>query len=156
MNSARFVRSLNQVTSRSKKTKIASHLGPLVKTVLELGAEKGAVSSSAFMILDSIASTFSPAQVLPPIFEQLQSLSGSPTSRKSGVTALGVVVDGCASALHPHMEHIWPFLEMTLRDADVEVRRAALVTLSQLAQLLGDNCSKQHALLMPVSLCWAG
>ncbi|ORY60375.1 armadillo-type protein [Leucosporidium creatinivorum] len=144
-----------------KKGKVQSlNLAPaIVSALLPIGAESEPTSESemspgrsARTILEDLAVSFPPTQTLPALFEQLQALSTSadPALRKSGVAALGVVVEGCAAALHAHMKRLWPFLEAMLKDSDVSVRKAACSTLSSLCTSLGDDCSKQHAMLMPI------
>lgn len=132
----------------------------IVSALLSIGAESESASESemtpgrsALTVLEALAVSFPPTQILPALFEQLQALStlADPALRKSGVAALGVVVEGCAAALHAHMKSLWPFFEAMLKDSDVSVRKAACSTLSNLCSSLGDDCSKQHAMLMPVS-----
>lgn len=131
----------------------------IVSALLPLGAEVEPTSEfdmtpgrSAFAVLEALAVAFPPTQILPALFEQLHNLSTSadPSLRKSGVAALGVVVDGSAAALHEHMKSLWPFLDAMLKDSDAAVRKAACSTLSNLCTSLGDDCSKQHVMLMPV------
>lgn len=64
--------------------------------------------------------------------------------------ALGVAVEGCSLYIQPHLDQVWPFVDNALKDGDIRVRKAACVALACLCDMLGEDCAKRHAVLMPL------
>lgn len=104
-------------------------------------------------MIDTLATSLPPAQVFPPLFEQVNLLAHSPNPamRKSAITAFGVVVEGCSLFIQPHLESLWPLIVSGLGDPEVIVRKAACTALGCLCEMLEEDCAKQHVILLPVS-----
>lgn len=147
----------------SKKSKIQSLnlAGSIVTALLPIGAEpeptdadEDVPARTAFRVIDTLATSLPPAQVFPPLFEQVTALAASPNPlmRKSAITAFGVVVEGCSLFIQPHLETLWPLVEGGLKDPEVVVRKAACNALGCLCEMLEEECAKKHAVLLPVSL----
>lgn len=146
----------------SKKSKIQSLnlAGPIITALLPIGAEpepadldEDVPARTAFRVIDTLATSLPPAQVFPPLFEQVTLLAASPNPamRKSAITAFGVVVEGCSLFIQPHLENLWPLIVTGLKDPEVVVRKAACTALGCLCEMLEEDCAKQHEVLLPVS-----
>ncbi|KAK4049598.1 hypothetical protein OIV83_004096 [Microbotryomycetes sp. JL201] len=144
-----------------KKGKIQSLnlAGPIVVGLLPIGAEPepqdaddDVPARSAFRVIDALATSLPPAQVFPPLFEQVRQLAASPDAhmRKAAITAFGVVVEGCSLFIQPHLDSLWPLVEGALNDPEVVVRKAACNALGCLCEMLEEECAKQHAILLPI------
>ena len=144
-----------------KKSKIQSLnlAGPIITGLLPIGAEpepteadEDVPARTAFRVIDTLATSLPPAQVFPPLFEQVRALSQSPDPlmRKSAITAFGVVVEGCSLFIQPHLESLWPLIQAGLSDPEVVVRKAACTALGCLCEMLDEDCAAQHAMLMPL------
>ncbi|KAM0786714.1 hypothetical protein ACM66B_002156 [Microbotryomycetes sp. NB124-2] len=144
-----------------KKSKIQSLnlAGPIVVGLLPIGAEPepqdaddDVPARSAFRVIDALATSLPPAQVFPPLFEQVRQLAASSDAnmRKAAITAFGVVVEGCSLFIQPHLDSLWPLVEGALNDPEVVVRKAACNALGCLCEMLEEECAKQHAILLPI------
>ncbi|GAA5827495.1 hypothetical protein JCM11251_003835 [Rhodosporidiobolus azoricus] len=144
-----------------KKGKVQSLnlAGSIITSLLPIGAEPEPVdieddapSRTAFRVIDVLATSLPPAQVFPPLFEQVRTLSASPDAglRKSAITAFGVVVEGCSLYIQPHLEQMWPLISNGLQDPEAIVRKAACTALGCLCEMLEEECAKQHAMLLPL------
>ncbi|GAA5974435.1 hypothetical protein JCM11641_003210 [Rhodosporidiobolus odoratus] len=144
-----------------KKSKVQSLnlAGSIITSLLPIGAEPEPVdieddapSRTAFRVIDVLATSLPPAQVFPPLFEQVRNLSASPDAglRKSAITAFGVVVEGCSLFIQPHLDSMWPLIQNGLQDPEVIVRKAACTALGCLCEMLEEECAKQHAMLLPL------
>lgn len=145
-----------------KKSKIQqlNLAGAIITALLPIGAEPEPLdvdddvpARTAFRVIDVLATSLPPAQVFPPLFEQVRTLASSPDAglRKSAITAFGVVVEGCSLFIQPHLESLWPLIQGGLQDPEVIVRKAACTALGCLCEMLEEECAKQHAMLLPVS-----
>ncbi|BGP17525.1 hypothetical protein JCM10213v2_005558 [Rhodosporidiobolus nylandii] len=144
-----------------KKSKVQSLnlAGSIITALLPIGAEAEPVdieddapSRTAFRVIDVLATSLPPAQVFPPLFEQVRTLAASPDAglRKSAITAFGVVVEGCSLFIQPHLDSMWPLIQNGLQDPEVVVRKAACTALGCLCEMLEEECAKQHAMLLPL------
>ncbi|GAA6036695.1 hypothetical protein JCM8097_003433 [Rhodosporidiobolus ruineniae] len=144
-----------------KKAKIQqlNLAGSIITALLPIGAEPEPVdqeddapSRTAFRVIDVLATTLPPAQVFPPLFEQVRALAASPDAglRKSAITAFGVVVEGCSLFIQPHLDAMWPLIQNGLQDPEAIVRKAACTALGCLCEMLEEECAKQHAMLLPL------
>lgn len=154
-------RSAHILAELSKKNKIQSLnlAGPIVTGLLPIGAEPEPTDAdddvparTAFRVIDTLATSLPPAQVFPPLFEQVRQLAASPDAgmRKAAITAFGVVVEGCSLFIQPHLDSLWPLVQGGLSDPEVIVRQAACNALGCLCEMLDEECAKQHAILLPV------
>jgi len=146
-----------------KKSKIQqlNLAGSIITALLPIGAEPEPLdvdddvpARTAFRVIDVLATSLPPAQVFPPLFEQVRTLASSPDAglRKSAITAFGVVVEGCSLFIQPHLESLWPLIQGGLQDPEVIVRKAACTALGCLCEMLEEECAKQHAMLLPVRI----
>ncbi|GAA5895652.1 uncharacterized protein JCM6883_001576 [Sporobolomyces salmoneus] len=144
-----------------KKSKIQqlNLAGSIITALLPIGAEPEPVdvdddvpARTAFRVIDVLATSLPPAQVFPPLFEQVRTLASSPDAglRKSAITAFGVVVEGCSLFIQPHLDSLWPLIQGGLQDPEVIVRKAACTALGCLCEMLEEECAKQHAMLLPL------
>ncbi|GAA6058985.1 hypothetical protein JCM10212_001695 [Sporobolomyces blumeae] len=144
-----------------KKSKIQqlNLAGSIITALLPIGAEPEPVdvdddvpARTAFRVIDVLATSLPPAQVFPPLFEQVRTLAASPEPglRKSAITAFGVVVEGCSLFIQPHLDSLWPLIQGGLQDPEVVVRKAACTALGCLCEMLEEECAKQHAMLLPL------
>ncbi|GAA5874928.1 hypothetical protein JCM1840_007153 [Sporobolomyces johnsonii] len=144
-----------------KKSKVQqlNLAGSIITALLPIGAEPEPVdvdddvpARTAFRVIDVLATSLPPAQVFPPLFEQVRTLAASPDPglRKSAITAFGVVVEGCSLFIQPHLDSLWPLIQGGLQDPEVVVRKAACTALGCLCEMLEEECAKQHAMLLPL------
>ncbi|GAA5927116.1 uncharacterized protein JCM15063_000459 [Sporobolomyces koalae] len=144
-----------------KKSKIQqlNLAGSIITALLPIGAEPEPLdvdddvpARTAFRVIDVLATSLPPAQVFPPLFEQVRTLASSPDAglRKSAITAFGVVVEGCSLFIQPHLDSLWPLIQGGLQDPETIVRKAACTALGCLCEMLEEECAKQHAMLLPL------
>ncbi|CEH17574.1 arm repeat-containing protein [Ceraceosorus bombacis] len=109
-------------------------------------------SRLALRVIDGLSTSLPPAQVFPPLHEQMQAYMGHADGnhRKAALMAFGVAVEGCSEYIRPHIDQLWPFIEAGLRDPEVVVRKAACVAIGCLCESLDDECAKRHAVLLPM------
>ena len=105
----------------------------------------------AFRVVDALANTLPPAQVINPLIELCQQYASAqdPGMRKSAIMAFGVTFEGCSIYIVPHMEQLWPFVDQCLADSNALVRKAACICLGFMCDMIGDECAKRHAVLLP-------
>lgn len=112
------------------------------------------VHKSALGLLDILASSLPPRQVLVPLLSALPSYINSEESnrRQGGILALGMVVEGAPDFISTQLDSIMPMVLKLLNDADIGVRNAALNGVARLADDLAEELCKHHADLVPVLL----
>lgn len=144
-----------------KKSKIQALniAGDIIAALLPIGAEEEPTESDedaparcAFRVIDTLATSLPPNQVFPPLFDQVRAFSQSPDAgrRKSAISAFGVVIEGCSLYIQPHLDSLWPLITTGLADPDVTVRKASCSALGYLCDMLGEDCARQHATLLPL------
>ncbi|KFY28297.1 hypothetical protein V493_02999 [Pseudogymnoascus sp. VKM F-4281 (FW-2241)] len=109
---------------------------------------------SALSLLDILASSLPPRQVIVPLLTSLPQYASSedPAFRKAGILSLGMVVEGAPDFVATQLEQIMPFILQLLNDSDINVRQAALHGVSRLAEDLAQDMSQSHATLLPALL----
>jgi hypothetical protein len=109
---------------------------------------------SALGLLDLLASSLPPRQVIVPLLKALPQYvnSENPSYRKAGILALGMCVEGAPDFLGSQLPEIIPIVMKLLHDSDVKVRQAALHGVGRLADDLAEDMSKEHAILIPALL----
>ncbi|GAA97754.1 uncharacterized protein L969DRAFT_277116 [Mixia osmundae IAM 14324] len=144
-----------------RKSKIQS-LGlarPILEGLLPVGGQDepedidtDSPARIAFRVIDALANVLPPAHVVDPLINLCQQYSSSPDPRmrKSAVMAFGVVFEGCSLYIAPHLEQLWPFIEKSLQDPESIVRKAACIALGFMCEMLGEDCGKRHATLLPL------
>ncbi len=119
-------------------------VGPLIQTVLPIGAEPEPADEDdespvkvAFQVLNTLGTSLAPQHVFPAVAEQLVSYAqhSDANHRKAAMLAIAVLVDGCADYIRPKMGDILPFVCAGLQDSETFVRKAACMALGTLCGL---------------------
>lgn len=146
--------------AKYKKSRIqALNLTPaILQGLLPIGAQEEPEEADedgpprvAFRIIDALANALPPAQVIDPLIQLCQQYASSsdPGLRKSAIMSFGVTFEGCSIYIVPHMPQLWPFVTGCLSDSDQSVRRAACITVTFMCDMIGEECAKHHAELLP-------
>lgn len=108
-------------------------------------------SRSALGLLDLLATSLPPRQVIVPLLKSLPQYvnSENPAFRKAGILALGMCVEGAPDFIATQLSNIMPVVIRLLHDPDAQVRHAALHGVTRLADDLAEDMSKEHAQLIP-------
>ncbi|KAF2679788.1 ARM repeat-containing protein [Lentithecium fluviatile CBS 122367] len=130
-----------------------------LQIVTELGDlssedEDGSPARSALGLLDILASSLPPSQVVIPLLKALGRYFShqSPDYRQAGVLALGMCVEGAPDFIATQLHEILPRVLSLLEDPDLKVRAAALNGVARLADDLAEDVGKEHATLIPAML----
>ncbi|EHK99024.1 putative importin subunit beta-4 [Glarea lozoyensis 74030] len=109
---------------------------------------------SALGLLDLLAASLPPRQVIVPLLNQLPSYVNheSPQFRQAGILSLGMCVEGAPDFIGTQLDSLMPIVMKLLNDPVVGVRNAALNGVARLADDLAEDLSKHHAELIPVLL----
>lgn len=105
-------------------------------------------------LIAQLSSDLPPRLVMLPILEQFAKLSSSPdpAQRKAGVIALGISCEGAPDFVNSHFKQILPIVISLLNDSDIEVRHAALVGLTRLAEEMSEDVAAEHVPLIQALL----
>ncbi|KAH8601139.1 armadillo-type protein [Bisporella sp. PMI_857] len=108
-------------------------------------------SKSALGLLDLLASSLPPRQVIVPLLKALPNYvnSDQPNYRKAGILALGMCVEGAPDFIATQLDGLMPIVFKLLNDAVTSVRNAALTGLARLADDLAEEVCKFHSELIP-------
>lgn len=106
---------------------------------------------SALGLLDILASSLPPSQVVIPLLKNLGNYftSQDPDYRQAGILALGMCVEGAPDFIATQLHEILPMVLHLLEDPEVKVRAAALNGVARLADDLAEDVGKEHARLIP-------
>ncbi|KAL9028279.1 MAG: hypothetical protein Q9196_003339, partial [Gyalolechia fulgens] len=106
---------------------------------------------SALALIDVLAESLPPSQVVVPLLHNLGAYVNSPDPdrRKAGILALGTCVEGAPDFINTQLHEIFPLVLRLLEDREDRVRRAALDTIMRLAEDLAEDLGKEHAKLIP-------
>lgn len=106
---------------------------------------------SALALLDELATSLPPGQVVVPLLHALGPYvtSPDPDRRQAGIMALGMCVEGAPDFIATQMGEIYPLILRLLEDPDIKVRRAALDGVMRVAEELPEELGKEHQKLMP-------
>lgn len=107
---------------------------------------------SALGLLDILASSLPPRQVLVPLLKALPNYinSSEPNRRQGGILSLGMVVEGAPDFIATQLDSIMPSVLKLLNDSEIGVRNAALNGVARLADDLAEELCKHHTELVPV------
>ncbi|KAL9009900.1 MAG: hypothetical protein Q9173_005108 [Seirophora scorigena] len=113
--------------------------------------EEVTTGRSALALIDVLAESLPPSQVVVPLLHNLGAYvnSSDPDRRKAGLLALGTCVEGAPDFINTQLHEILPLVLRLFNDDDDKVRRAALDTIMRLAEDLAEDLGKEHAKLMP-------
>ena len=147
---------------RFRKLKVQGlRLGePLTLKCLEIATEMGeddpneeevSVARSALALLDILASSLPPSQVVVPLLHAMGPYVNSrdPDRRQAGIMALGMCVEGAPEFINTQLHEIFPLVLRLLEDPEDKVRRAALDGVTRLAEDLSEELGKEHGKLIP-------
>ena len=106
---------------------------------------------SALGLLDILASSLPPSQVVIPLLKNLGNYfnSQNPDYRQAGILALGMCVEGAPDFIATQLHEILPVVLLLLEDPELKVRAAALNGVARLADDLAEDVGKEHARLIP-------
>ena len=106
---------------------------------------------SALILLDEMASSLPPSQVVVPLLHALGPYvtSPDPDRRQAGIMALGMCVEGAPDFISTQMGEIYPLVLRLLEDPEVKVRRAALDGVMRIGEELAEDLAKEHQKLVP-------
>ncbi|EDN09987.1 conserved hypothetical protein [Histoplasma mississippiense (nom. inval.)] len=109
---------------------------------------------SALGLLDMLAQSLPPSQVVVPLLNALGQYFGNkdPEYRRAGIMALGMCVEGAPDFISTQMKEIFPVVFQLLNDPEPKVRQATLHGVARIAESLGEDISKQHQQVMPLLL----
>ena len=128
---------------------------------LEIACELGDASAddedvttprSALGLLDEMAASLPPNQVVVPLLHALAPYVNSPDPdrRQAGIMALGMCVEGAPEFINTQLKEILPLIMRLIDDSDRRVRRAAMEAVMRLADELPEELGKEHKKLMPL------
>ncbi|KAG9234716.1 armadillo-type protein [Amylocarpus encephaloides] len=106
---------------------------------------------SALGLLDLLAASLPPRQVIVPLLKALPSYVNheSPKYRQAGILSLGMCVEGAPDFIGTQLDSLIPVVLKLLNDPVVGVRHAALNSVARLADDLSEDLGKHHAELVP-------
>ncbi|KAH7074283.1 armadillo-type protein [Paraphoma chrysanthemicola] len=109
---------------------------------------------SALGLLDILASSLPPSQVVIPLLKNLGNYfsSQNPDYRQAGILALGMCVEGAPDFIATQLHEILPMVLHLLEDPELKVRAAALNGVARLADDLAEDVGKEHARLIPAMI----
>jgi len=129
-----------------KSLRIVTELG-------DLSAEDEDItpSRSALGLLDILAQSLPPSQVVVPLLKTLGQYvqNPNPDYRRAGILALGMCVEGAPDFISTQLQEILPMVLHLLEDPEARVRSAALNGVARLADDLAEDMGKEHARLIP-------
>lgn len=111
-------------------------------------------NKSALGLLDLLASSLPPRQVIVPLLKALPQYvnSENPKYRQAGILALGMCVEGAPDFIATQLDSLMPIVFKLLNDPIIGVRNAALNGVARLADDLAEELSKYHGELIPALL----
>ncbi|KAF2098188.1 ARM repeat-containing protein [Rhizodiscina lignyota] len=113
--------------------------------------EDATPARSALGLLDSLASSLPPNQVLVPLLHAIGPYVRNPNAqfRQAGMLALGMCVEGAPDFVATQLKEILPMVLHLLEDPEVRVRAATLSCIARLADDLAEEMGKEHQKLIP-------
>lgn len=132
----------------------------MTKMCLEISTELGESQAeeedvttprSALGLLDEMASSLPPSQVVVPLLHSLGPYvnSNDPDRRQGGIMALGMIVEGAPDFVATQLHEIIPLILKLLGDPELKVRSAALDGVMRVAEELPEELGKEHEKLLP-------
>lgn len=106
---------------------------------------------SALGLLDIMAQTLPPSQVIVPLLKAFGQYvqHSDPNYRRAGVLSLGMCVEGAPDFISTQLGELLPAVLRLLEDPETKVRSAALNGVARLADDLAEDMGKEHARLLP-------
>ncbi|KAL4980052.1 armadillo-type protein [Aspergillus desertorum] len=133
----------------------------LARTALQIVTELGDAAPnddditparSALGLLDMLAQSLPPSQVVVPLLNTLGQYFNNPNPdyRRAGIMSLGMVVEGAPDFISTQMKEIMPMVLQLLADGELKVRQATLHAVARLADDLTEDLNRDHEKLMPL------
>ena len=106
---------------------------------------------AALGLLDILASSLPPSQVVVPLLKSLGPYfkSEDPQYRRAGILALGMCCEGAPDFIETQLKEILPMILQLLQDPEMKVRIAALNGAARLADELAEEMAQEHEKLIP-------
>ena len=106
---------------------------------------------SALVLLEELAASLPPNQVVVPLLHALGPYVNSPDPdrRQAGIIALGMCAEGAPEFINTQLKEILPLVMRLIDDSDVKVRRAAMEGVVRLGEELPEEIGKEHKKLIP-------
>jgi importin-4 len=150
----------NAVRTRKMKVQGLKIGGEIAEKALSIVPEMGDMpteeeeivpATSALALLDIMASSLPPSQVVVPLLNKIGPFitNESADYRRGGLLALSMLVEGAPDFFSTQLDQILPMLLQLLQAPEAKVRSAALKCLSRLADDLANEMANQHASLIP-------
>ncbi|EGX43315.1 hypothetical protein AOL_s00215g51 [Orbilia oligospora ATCC 24927] len=116
------------------------------------GGDDSAPSRIGILMINFLAEALPPSQVVVPLMKALGPYISSQNSneRRAALLAIGSCVEGAPDFVATQIEQVIPVIHNALTDHDVQVRKAALHALANLADELGDEIAQFHAQIVPI------
>lgn len=113
--------------------------------------EDETVPRAALCLIESLASSLPPTQVVVPLLSELGQYVNSldPEKRRAGIIALSKCVAGAPDFIATELHEILPLVLRLLEDPETTVRRAALSGALSLASHLPEVLEEEHDQLIP-------
>ncbi|OAA80764.1 karyopherin Kap123 [Akanthomyces lecanii RCEF 1005] len=109
---------------------------------------------SAIGLVDELANSLPPRQVIVPLLEQFPTFASSqdPSYRMSAMLSLGNAAAGAPDFISTQLEPLLPTIVSLLVDNELKVRHAALVGLIHLAEEMVDEMASHHEQILSAVL----
>ncbi|KAJ6783051.1 hypothetical protein PWT90_01873 [Aphanocladium album] len=109
---------------------------------------------SAIALVDELANSLPPRQVIVPLLEQFPTFASSqdPSYRMSAMLSLGNAAAGAPDFISTQLEPLLPAIVNLLVDNELKVRHAALVGLIHLSEEMVDEMSSHHEQMLSAVL----
>ena len=109
-------------------------------------------ATSALSLLDLLASSLSPSQVVVPLIHNLGPYvtSDDPYRRKGGIMALSECIEGAPDFIGTQLQEIMKLVLHLMEDPNDEVRLAAINCIQNLSDELAEDMGKEHAKVIPL------
>ena len=112
--------------------------------------DESSLAFSAISLLNIMAVSLPPSQVVGPVVELFKRSSQSEDSREKQVAAsmLGTCVEGAPEFMDQNILTILPLVLKLMVDPEIKVRKAAVEACNELAECLPDSVAKDHQTVM--------
>ncbi|KAK6539074.1 hypothetical protein TWF694_010615 [Orbilia ellipsospora] len=116
------------------------------------GGDDSAPSRIAILMINFLAEALPPSQVVVPLMRTLGPYISSQNAneRRAALLAIGSCVEGAPDFVATQIDQVIPVIHGALSDSDIQVRKAALHALANLADELGEDIAQFHAQIVPI------
>ncbi|KAK6354998.1 hypothetical protein TWF696_004125 [Orbilia brochopaga] len=116
------------------------------------GGDDSAPSRIAILMINFLADALPPSQVVLPLMKTLGPYiqSQNPNERRAALLAIGACVEGAPDFVATQIDSVIPVIQNALSDPDMQVRKASLQALANLADEVGEDIGQYHAQIVPI------